>query len=1050
MEDYLEYAILEDDTAEITRYEGSSQTIAIPESLEGYPVTSIGDGAFAGSKSMRFLSIPQTIRSIGSGAFRQCTALQSVIIPQGTQHIGSEAFKDCGMLASVSLPSSLQSLGAEAFRGCRSLKSISIPDGITELADRVLSGCSALTSLSLPGTLTRIGWGAFSKCVALESVGIPQGVEEIGGDAFFSCGSLRHVSLSESLARISDRAFYECTALRHLCVPSGVRSIGSGTFYGCKELTLVTPPDSYAQSYAQSSGIPFAHGSLDGFDYLAFADGTAEILRYDGDAQTIVIPPVIDGHSVCAIGERAFRFLSHVVSVDLPDSITQIGSGAFHGCTSLASLRLPSRLLAIGSDAFKSCSALQSLALPSSVKTLGGYAFYGCTSLEAIQLPGSMNEIGSFTFCGCTALKRVSLPDGLERIGMSAFNGCTSLAELNLPDHLVSIGAKAFKDCRALASLSLDGSICDIGRDAFAGCSSLILHLDSGTCAHRHAAQENLPYVFTHIDAPAPRGVITDKTVFLFPDTPLGELPAQLRIACAKNGRRGVQILFECTQESGSIRVIAPQFDTEIYQMIDVPVEYNTGNGVDQGGAMVLLPDHCPDYAIRKAPFRVYDCLRPVDGAAMPAKDGCVSAYVSFAPKAGLCAGEHMLYIEINSGSAKHVCEITCRISPVSFDEDLFETTNWFSIAAMEQMHHVRRGTPEFNAVVRAYARSMRRVHQKIFLLWMHEDLSERRTQKPYHFDFEDMKPIIEIFFEEGFDTFETGGIICRGYRSDGSQDMYTADFKCSANPSVSVDSAEGYELLCCEMKAFADFLRRNNWQDRVLFHVMDEPDVHYKSDADLKARRVQFFMAANIVRRYLPGVRIIEAVKTTLMRGGVDIMVPITDSYQLNKQAFDDAIAMGDEVFTYVCCAPEGKWLNRFLDQPLINGRLLFWGCALNRITGYLHWGYNQFGGVPNPFEATSARNWTGIGTNFPCGDAFIVYPGENGPWLSMRLEAERQGAQEAAMLRALLMHDPVAHDALITRVFRSFKEYDNTPETLDALHDELLALLEKAETPL
>ena len=117
---------------------------------------------------------------------------------------------------------------------------------------------------------------------------------------------------------------------------------------------------------------------------------------------------------------------------------------------------------------------------------------------------------------------------------------------------------------------------------------------------------------------------------------------------------------------------------------------------------------------------------------------------------------------------------------------------------------------------------------------------------------------------------------------------MFTADLKCRANPAVSVDSDEGYELLCCEMQAFADFLMRHGWMDRVLFHVMDEPDVHYETDAVLQARRVQFMLAANIVRRYLPGVRIIEAVKTTTMRGGVDIMVPITDGYERSKSAFD------------------------------------------------------------------------------------------------------------------------------------------------------------------
>lgn len=538
-------------------------------------------------------------------------------------------------------------------------------------------------------------------------------------------------------------------------------------------------------------------------------------------------------------------------------------------------------------------------------------------------------------------------------------------------------------------------------------------------------------------------GIITAQQRFFFPDSPLDNLPASLRVVSAQNGKAGIQLLFSCAADYGVVHIESDSFDAQLHEMVAVPVEYNTGNGVDQGGAMVILPDCCPDYAVRKAPFDVFDCLRPLSGCILPAKSGRCSAYLTLAPKPGTAPGSHMLTLELLSGSETHVCRIEYVVYPVSFDEDLFETTNWFSVRAMEQVHGVTIGTPEFEDVMRAYARSMRSVHQKVFLLWLHEDLSERRVSKPYHFDFEDMAPIIRIFFEEGFDTFETGGIICRGYKPDGTQDMYTADFKCSANPAVSVDSDEGYALLCSEMQAFAAFLRKYGWENRVLFHVMDEPDVHYKTEADLQARRVQFLTAANIVRRYLPGVRIIEAVKTLTMRGGVDIMVPITDSYQHSKAAFDAAIAMGDEVWTYVCCAPEGKWLNRFLDSPLLNGRLLFWGCAGCGFGGYLHWGYNQFGGVPDPFKATSARNWTGIGTNFPCGDAFIVYPGDGGPWPSLRLEAERMGAQEACLLRALKTKDPAAHDALIAEVFTSFDDYDNDPEKMDRVHEALLKAL-------
>ncbi len=40
------YALLDDGTVEITKYKGSAKELDLPCELDGYPVTSIGDGAF--------------------------------------------------------------------------------------------------------------------------------------------------------------------------------------------------------------------------------------------------------------------------------------------------------------------------------------------------------------------------------------------------------------------------------------------------------------------------------------------------------------------------------------------------------------------------------------------------------------------------------------------------------------------------------------------------------------------------------------------------------------------------------------------------------------------------------------------------------------------------------------------------------------------------------------------------------------------------------------------------------------------------------------------
>ena len=62
------------------------------------------------------------------------------------------------------------------------------------------------------------------------------------------------------------------------------------------------------------------------------------------------------------------------------------------------------------------------------------------------------------------------------------------------------------------------------------------------------------------------------------------------------------------------------------------------------------------------------------------------------------------------------------------------------------------------------------------------------------------------------------------------------------------------------------------------------------------------------------------------------------------------------------------------------------------------------------------------------PAGDTHIIYPGRGEPWLSIRLEAERESAEEYELLRELAKTDKAKADELCENVFRSFRdvEYD------------------------
>ena len=56
-------------------------------------------------------------------------------------------------------------------------------------------------------------------------------------------------------------------------------------------------------------------------------------------------------------------------------------------------------------------------------------------------------------------------------------------------------------------------------------------------------------------------GLITTKQLFHFPDSPLSQLPAQLRVVSAQNGQIGIQILFACDAPQGVVRCTAEGFD---------------------------------------------------------------------------------------------------------------------------------------------------------------------------------------------------------------------------------------------------------------------------------------------------------------------------------------------------------------------------------------------------------------------------------------------------------------------------------------------------------
>ncbi|MBR6250913.1 MAG: leucine-rich repeat domain-containing protein [Bacteroidales bacterium] len=240
---------------------------------------------------------------------------------------------------------------------------------------------------------------------------------------------------------------------------------------------LVATAFSVAANAASSS---FSEG---GITYTITSETTVTVTGYTDDLPTeVTIPAEIDGYTVTAIGESAFRDNNDIVSVSIPACVTSIGYVAFCDCASLksvtfaegnkiefidkyafarcyelASITIPDGVTSIGDNAFIQCGKLTSTTIPANVTSIGEDAFYGCTTLSSVEFAegSKLESIGEGAFCECKALTSFSFPDGVESIPANMFWGDEKLASVYISAGITSIGDNAFQDCNALSEITI-------------------------------------------------------------------------------------------------------------------------------------------------------------------------------------------------------------------------------------------------------------------------------------------------------------------------------------------------------------------------------------------------------------------------------------------------------------------------------------------------------------------------------------------------------------------------------------------------------------------
>lgn len=462
----LSYIIIETEEgyeAEVAGYYLEGDVRDIPSEIDGYPVTSIGDRAFAEPYVMN-------------------NGPSEVVLPEGIVRIGSEAFQNSS-IERMTIPSSVAVMGYGAFQGAANLSVLTFGEGnLTTIPDLAFQGCLDLKEVSFPKGLVSIGESAFAE-TGLISVSFPEGFASLDNYVFRNCSNLASVTLPSTLVSMQD-AVFSGAAISSILIPEGVSIIGKDCFASCPNLEVI---------YFEAAGFDDEEGfNPDGIEevYSYREEGTttdeqgftyrlyqiagvscAEVIGYVGGAVgEATIPSSIEGHEVTALGPGLFYQDQYPARLDLPSTISEIDDETFYDIYNMMYVVFRDQTVMEDFAHLQIENHLEFIYLEEGQYLGDGGLIYVLEVTEGETSASIVDYLYKEAYGGYMYVQVETLGGHpLRGIAPGAFQGEAWITDLNIwtENRPIQIGDGAFEGCANLSSIDLSG-VSSIGSRAFA------------------------------------------------------------------------------------------------------------------------------------------------------------------------------------------------------------------------------------------------------------------------------------------------------------------------------------------------------------------------------------------------------------------------------------------------------------------------------------------------------------------------------------------------------------------------------------------------------